>query len=138
MTFSLANVNGFHKSSLIMIYLTSNCLMLRWLRSRIIRNQYATVLIDQMHTSNTLLASIIAKSYYHINILPKRWFSTSSLLHAMHISPFLKNSRFESFRHFLLPGVACTTGLSHNPFTWRPLKDGKKRLRQKVVLCNHM
>ena len=40
--------------------------------------------------------------------------------------------------HFLPPGVACTTGLSHNPFTWRPLKDGKKRLRQKVVLCNHM
>ena len=24
-------------------------------------------------------------------------------------------------RHFLPPGVACTTGLSHNPFTWRPL-----------------
>ena len=23
--------------------------------------------------------------------------------------------------HFLPPGVACTTGLSHNPFTWRPL-----------------
>ena len=33
--------------------------------------------------------------------------------------------------HFLPPGVACTTGLSHNPFTWRPLKDGRKRLRQK-------
>ena len=40
--------------------------------------------------------------------------------------------------HFLPPGVACTTGLSHNRFTWRPLYDGKKRLRQKVVLCNHM
>ena len=25
------------------------------------------------------------------------------------------------FIHFLPPGVACTTGLSHNPFTWRPL-----------------
>ena len=24
-------------------------------------------------------------------------------------------------KHFLPPGVACTTGLSHNPFTWRPL-----------------
>ena len=23
--------------------------------------------------------------------------------------------------HFLPPGVACTTGLSHNPFTWHPL-----------------
>ena len=23
--------------------------------------------------------------------------------------------------HFLPPGVASTTGLSHNPFTWRPL-----------------
>ena len=27
--------------------------------------------------------------------------------------------------HFLPPGVAHTTGLSHNPFTWRPLQDGK-------------
>ena len=26
-----------------------------------------------------------------------------------------------SQEHFLPPGVACTTGLSHNPFTWRPL-----------------
>ena len=27
--------------------------------------------------------------------------------------------------HFLPPGVAYTTGLSHNPFTWLPLQDGK-------------
>ena len=34
-------------------------------------------------------------------------------------------------RHFLPPGVAHTTGYPHNPFTWRPLKDGKKTLTPK-------
>ena len=38
-----------------------------------------------------------------------------------------------SCAHFLPPGVVCTTYLSHNR-----LRRGKKRLRQKVVLCNHM
>ena len=28
---------------------------------------------------------------------------------------------FDVMNHFLPPGVACTTGLSHNPFTWRTL-----------------
>ena len=46
--------------------------------------------------------------------------------------------QFSGRFHFLPPVVACMTGLSHNPFTWPPLEDGKKRLRQKAVLCNHM
>ena len=28
---------------------------------------------------------------------------------------------FTPMTHFLPPGVAYTTGLSHNPFTWLPL-----------------
>ena len=34
-------------------------------------------------------------------------------------------TRKDLWAHFLPPGVAYTTGPSHNPFTWRPLKDGK-------------
>ena len=33
--------------------------------------------------------------------------------------------------YFLPPGVAYMTGLSHNPFTWLPLADWGKLLRQK-------
>ena len=38
---------------------------------------------------------------------------------------------FQYIHHFLPPGVAYTTGLSHNGFTWRPLKGGKKTLTPK-------
>ena len=33
----------------------------------------------------------------------------------------LRISRTIPSYHFLPPGVACTTGFSHNPFTWIPL-----------------
>ena len=32
-----------------------------------------------------------------------------------------KARQIAKMAHFLPPGVACTTGLSHNPFTWRPI-----------------
>ena len=62
------------------------------------------------------------------------WLEIDCWLAVSHMFRWKLDSRI----HFLPPRVACTTGLSHNPFTWRPLKDGKKRLREKVVLCNHM
>ena len=43
-------------------------------------------------------------------------FSGNSALTCWDFAPI-----FKGMVHFLPPGVACTTGLSHNPFTWRPL-----------------
>ena len=40
--------------------------------------------------------------------------------------------------HFLPPGVDCTTGRSHNLFTWRPLEDGKNAKAKKLcyeIIC---
>ena len=35
------------------------------------------------------------------------------------------------FVHYLPPNAACTTGLSHNRFTWRPVKDRKNAYARK-------
>ena len=50
----------------------------------------------------------------------------SMLTHIVIVKPEARQ-----FVHFLPPGVACTTGLSHNPFTWRPLKDRKNAYARK-------
>ena len=38
------------------------------------------------------------------------------------------------FVHFLPPGFACTTGLSRNRFTWRPLIDRKNAYAESSAL----
>ena len=72
-------------------------------------------------THKLLLDDMITKPIYiiplNIQMLAMYLkFSTSSSFKIMQIVViFPKNA------HFLPPGVAHTTGLSHNPFTWRPL-----------------
>ena len=39
--------------------------------------------------------------------------------------------------HFLPPGVAHTTGLSHNPFTWRPLQARSYHYAKKLGLAHY-
>ena len=47
---------------------------------------------------------------------------TSMYIFHVQISHFLPpESLTRQAFHFLPPGIACTTGLSHNPFTWCPL-----------------
>ena len=37
----------------------------------------------------------------------------------------------DGYLHFLPPGVACTTCLSHNRFTWLSIRDGKNAYAKK-------
>ena len=56
-----------------------------------------------------MVASSSYRTYYHV-----RTYIVSGFLVLLCMASLL------AF-HFLPPGVAYTTGLSHNPFTWRPL-----------------
>ena len=80
----------------------------------------------QLNNYNTEICNImttIYSSFCHLRCLQKIIMLTLKL----HFNSGSRSKAgltlqyFELTTHFLPPGVACTTGLSHNPFTWRPL-----------------
>ena len=77
------------------------------------------------------------RTRYRLSQPDTGWSSVETTLRVVQLAPVSLESSTNPFghdstnAHFLPPGLAYTTGFSHNPFTWLPLLGGKNDYAKK-------